>query len=126
MFKKASQLKLRFQTSRGPLSVEQLWDLPMNELASCIRAVRKNIKKASNEDDEELSFLEGTTKASTEDEIRFKVLKEIYTDKKTDIENAQKESERRINNQKILDLIARKKDAELEGKSIEELEALLK
>ena len=32
MYKKASKLKLRFQTQKGNLSVEQLWDLSLDDL----------------------------------------------------------------------------------------------
>ena len=32
MYKQAAQLKLRFATSRGSLSTEQLYDLPISEL----------------------------------------------------------------------------------------------
>ena len=57
MYKTAAQLKLRFQTNVGVLTVEHLWDLSQNQLANAIKAVKKVLKK---NDDDELSFLEDT------------------------------------------------------------------
>jgi len=127
MYKQASQLKLRFDTPKGVLGVENLWDLTKEELAKVAKNYRKKIKDSSKSDDEELSFLEEgkQTQSQIEDTLRFNIIKDIYTTKvaaeKESIEAAQK----KLKNQKILELIAKKQDEELEGKSIEELQAML-
>ena len=55
MYKKASIKKLRFTTTKGNLSVEQLWGLTMTELKTLIKSLHKLIKK---ETDDDLAFLE--------------------------------------------------------------------
>ena len=123
MFKQASQQKLRYQTPRGVLTTEQLWDLSLTDLYSSIRAVKKLIKK---DNDDDLSFLDDTQKTDPENELRFNILKEVYTTKKKANEALRDEKANKVHNQKILELIASKKNSELQGKSVEELEAMLK
>lgn len=127
IFKKASKKKLRFNTNRGVLSVEQLWDLSREEIRHLVIVARNIAKKSSGEvNDSELSFLDSPAKAkATDDELRFEILKDIYLTKKTAEEKAQKRAEVKANNKKILELIARKQDEALEKKSIKDLEELL-
>lgn len=123
MFKQASKLKLRFQTNRGVLSVEQLWDLAQTDLANAIKAVKKVLKTG---DDDELSFLVSTTVVDVENQLRFDILKDVYLTKKKEAEESRDAAANKVHNQKILALIAEKQEEGLKGKSIEELEALLK
>lgn len=127
IYKKASKKKLRFSTNRGSLPVEQLWDLPKEEIRELVIKAREATKKSSGEvNDSELSFLDSPAKTrATDDELRFEILKDIYLTKKAAEEKAQKRAEIKENNKKILDLIARKQDEALEKKSISQLEKLL-
>lgn len=127
IYKKAAKKKLRFSTNRGSLPVEQLWDLPKEEIRELVIKAREAAKKSSGEvSDTELSFLDSPAKAkATDDELRFEILKDIYLTKKTAEEKAQKRAEAKANNKKILELIARKQDEALEKKSIKDLEKLL-
>ena len=127
IFKKASKKKLRFSTNRGVLSVEQLWDLSKDEIRQLVIKAREAAKKSSGEvNDSELSFLDAPAKTkATDDELRFEILKDIYLTKKSAEEKAQKKAEVKENNKKLLELIARKQDEDLEKKSIKELEKML-
>lgn len=127
IYKKASKKKLRFNTNRGVLSVEQLWDLSKEEIRQLVIKAREAAKKSSGEvNDTELSFLDAPVKTkATDDELRFEILKDIYLTKKSAEEKAQKRAEAKENNKKILDLIARKQDEALEKKSIAQLEKML-
>jgi hypothetical protein len=122
-FKEASKQKLRFSTSKGMLSSEQLWDLTLTDLNTCIRNQKKVLRKADGDDD--LSFLDEDSKVDPVEQIKFDVLKEVYMTKKKDNEDLRSAKEKKEHNQKILKIIADKKDKSLEGKSIEELEAML-
>jgi hypothetical protein len=123
MFKQASKLGLRFQTNKGILSVEQLWQLSQTDLSNAIKAVKKVLKK---NDDDELSFLEDTKTVDIENQLRFDILKDVYLTKKKDTEALRNAAEAKAHNQKILSLIAEKQEGKLKGMSIEELEKLLK
>lgn len=123
-FKEASRIKLRFITSKGVLSVEQLWQLSQTELSNCIRSVKKALKKSSDSDDE-LSFLDSTVVVDKEMELRFDILKDVYLTKQQEAENKRNEKDIKAHNDKILKLIADKKEAELSNLSVEELEKKL-
>ncbi len=123
-YKQASKLQLRFQTNRGSLSVEQLWSLSLTDLASAIKAVKKVLKGTDNDD--ELSFLDESKTVDTENQLRFNILKDVYVDKQTALKEARSAQDRKAYEQKILDLIAEKREGALKEKSIEDLEALLK
>ena len=127
MYKKASQQKLRIATSRGMLSVEQLWDLPKEEIGQLAVALRKRIKDARGiNGDSELDFLQPAEHAEeTTDELTFRILKDIYQTLQANEDSACRLAAKRQRNRKLLEVIARKQDQELEGKSIEELEKML-
>jgi hypothetical protein len=123
-FKQASREKLRFLTSQGNLSVEQLWGLRLTPLATIIRGIKKQLKK---ENDDELSFLDGNATSTDKTmELRFNVAKEIYVEMKEEKDAVKTEAAKKEHNEKIMALISKKQEGELEGKSVEELTALLK
>lgn len=122
MFKEASRLKLRFNTTKGLLSVDQLWDLSQTDLVNCIKGVKKLLKKT---DDDELSFLDDLSTVDVLEQLRFDILKDVYLTKKKEAADARDAKQTKEHNNKILELIANKKDTELAGKSIAELEAML-
>lgn len=124
MYKQAAQLKLRFETPKGMLSVEQLFDLTMTDLSTSIKKVNALLKKEKATDDE-LAFLEGIDTTETQNALRFKILKDVYLSKKEARDAAALDYEKKQRNQRIAELIAKKKDEALESKSIEELEKML-
>jgi hypothetical protein len=123
-FKQASRIKLRIPTQYGLLSVEQLWDLSLTKLTEVIKQVKKELKVQQNDD--ELSFLDEDSKVDPEKELSFAILKDIYVTKKKENEEAKLTAQNKANNEKLLDLIYKKQNQELESKSIEELQAMLK
>ena len=76
--------------------------------------------------DSELDFLQPTEHAEeTADELTFRILKDIYQTLQANEDSARRLAAKRQRNRKLLEVIARKQDQELEGKSIEELEKML-
>lgn len=124
MYKQATQLKLRFLTKKGVLSVEQLWDLKFVDLADAVKEAKKVLTNSTGDD--ELSFLDETKKVNTEDQLRFDILKDVYLSKKAENEAKRNALQDKEHNQKIMALIAEKKEDSYRNMSIEELEALLK
>lgn len=122
IFKQASKERLRFETSKGNLSVEQLWDLNLTPLATIVRNLKKQLTK---DNDDELSFLdEKATPVDKTLELKFNVVKAVYIDKKEERDAEQTEAAKKLHNAKIDELIAKKKDEDLGSKTVAELEAL--
>ena len=119
IFKNATKKKYRFNF-RGICTVEDLWDLSVENLD----AIYKILKKQQNENEAE-SLL---AKNKNEDSIlndKIEIIKEIVADKietKKKLENAAK---KRAQNQRILEIIADKENDELKNKSIDDLKAML-
>ena len=125
MYKQATRINLQFETEKGILNLQQLWTLGTTSLSKAIKAINKKLKE-QDKDDDELSFL-GTNVSSKnkEDVLRFEILKDIYLTKKQEAEEEAAKVSKKEQNQKILELISRKKDTALEQMSVEELEKML-
>jgi len=124
MYKKASQLKLRFPTNLGPLSAEQLWDLTQTQLSNGIKEAKKVLKK--NDADDDLAFLENVKEVDVVNQLRFDILKDVYLVNKKEAADLRDAAAVKAHNQKIDALILKKREGEYEEMSVEELEALRK
>jgi hypothetical protein len=120
-FKEASKQGLRIQTSKGLLSVEQLWTLSLTDLDTLAVSLETEYEKSGKK-----SFLTPKSTADKKLKLAFDIVLEVLNDKSDEATKLSEAKERKEHNNKILELIAKKKDGELEGKSVEELEALLK
>lgn len=121
MYKEASKQKLRIQTSKGLLTVEQLWDLPVAELDKTAVALQEEYKESGKK-----SFL---IVKSTKDKVlklKFDIVLDILNTKIDEAAVLTSARETKEHNQKILKMIAEKQDQDLAGKSVKELEAMLK
>jgi hypothetical protein len=133
MFEKASRLKLRFESPKGKLSVEDLWDLPLTadpnrasakeiaNLDDIAKAVNKQLKEL--EDD---SFVAKRPKANAVLQLRLDILKYIISVRLAETEAASQAASRREQQDKILSLIAQKQDEQLRSKTLDELQAMVK
>jgi hypothetical protein len=119
-FKQASKQKLRVSTTKGNLSVEQLWDLSLTDLDT----LAVELETAYNESKGK-SFLTKKTSKDKDIKLAFDVTLEILEAKVQDNNRITEEKERKEHNQKILGIIAEKKEDALKGKSLKELEAML-
>lgn len=121
IFKQASFEKLRVQTSRGPLSPEQLWDLSVTELDTLAVSLQEEHAQSGKK-----SFIKKSSPKDKTTKLKFDVVLEILNTK-MDIQNAAQEAaEVREHNKKILGIIADKKDESLKGKTVKQLEEMLK
>ena len=114
-FEKATRLRLRFETSRGNLNVEDLWRLPLAELDKLAIALNKQLKESSEE-----SFIKAKSKDNKLLELRFDIVKHIIETLLSEDEEQKKAADKRAKREQLLELIAKKKNQELEGKSLEE------
>lgn len=123
-YKKAIRAKLRFQTSKGLLTIEQLWGLTLTELKNLIITLHEAVKKVSSED---LAFLETEViEEESEDKMRFDIAVDVYKTKQQEAKDSREEVAKKAHNQHIAEIIAEKEEADLRSKSVEELKAMMK
>ena len=116
MFEKASRMKLRFNF-KGQCSVEDLWELPLENLDIMYRSLRKKQRDLEGEE----SLLTQKTIEDETLELQIGIIKRIVEVKKAEKEARVLELENRQQARKLDELIAEKKQESLRGKSLEEL-----
>ena len=118
LFEKASKLKIRFNY-RGLITTEDLWDLDVKALDYIYKQLMVTKKESETE-----SLLE-EKKTNPILEVQIEIVKYIFSVKVEERKAAELRAENAAKKQKILAILARKQDAELENKSTEELEKLI-
>lgn len=121
MYKEASKQKLRFATNKGSLSVEQLWDLSLTDLDALAVSLETEHKESGKK-----SFLVSKSVKDKTAKLKFDIALDVLSAKMEEADKATTLKENKVHNEKILALIADKKDASLKGKSVRELEKMLK
>lgn len=123
MFEIATRNKYRFPYVKGLVTVEDLWDLSVENLDVIFKELNAQVKTQKEE-----SLLNTVTKSKKEAELenKIEIVKHIVSVKLAEREKKAKEKERREYKQKILQLIEEKKDKALGDLSVEQLEALIK
>lgn len=126
MFQKASRLKLRFPSSVGSLSVEDLWDLPLKSTANkpCLDDIAKKVYSVL-ESDVRVSFVDDVETSDVINNLRLDILKAIIAVRKEENKAALESIAKRNREQHLLSVLAHKKDEELMGKTAEEIEAMI-
>lgn len=117
MFKQASKMKLRFATSKGNLSVEDLWDLNLITLDKLAVALDEEISKSPRR-----SFIAETTSKNEVAELKLDILKDIIKTKMEEKNKKDAEKQRLSEKNKLLEILAKKQNESLENLSIEELQ----
>lgn len=121
MYKKATELKLRFQTSKGLLTIEQLFDLSLEELDSLAVSFEKEYKASGKK-----SFLVKKSAKDKELKLKFNIVLDVLDTKVEKASILSNASEIKKSNSKLDEIITRKQDAKLEDMSIEELKKMRK
>lgn len=126
MFEKATRIALRFPSSVGLLSVEQVWELPLQNfsgrpnLDDLARFYHNRLKADAN-----VSFVAVGTEQNEDDKLAFDIVKHIIKvklDEKTAADNTRIARDKR---QKLLEIIAKKEEEGLMGASIEDLRKMV-
>lgn len=127
IFEQASRMKLRFATDKGDIDVEQVWGLPLSSttgklnLDDLARGLYQSLSTQT------MSFV-GATAVSKENEVntlRLEIVKHVIAVRMAENQAKLLQAAKAERKQKIMELIARKQDAALEGKSLDELLAEL-
>lgn len=125
MFEKASRQKIRFDSPKGMLTVEDLWDLPLSSgvgranLDDIARALHKQTKSG-----DDVSFVVKERKSDETVQLKFDIVKHIIDVRLAENEANAKAQTLKEKKQYILGLIAQKELEADSAKSIEELKKI--
>lgn len=119
IFEYATRNKVRF-SFKGLISVEDLWDLSLTNLNSIYKELNKQSKQS-----EEESLLNIKTQEDELLNVQIALVKHIVSVKLAEKEAREKTSAKKAQKQKIMSIIAAKKDEELQNSSIDDLQKML-
>lgn len=120
IFEKASRLKLRFPSSKGQLSTEELWDLSLTSLDNIGKTVIRALKDAQEE-----SLIVIKSNATTVLDLQLEILKHIIAVKQTEAEASKLRVANQQHKQLLLELKASKQMQALQNLTAEEIDAQL-
>lgn len=120
MFIRASREKIRFPY-KGQAAVEDLWDLSVVELDKIYKVLNAQMKQAKED-----SLLETKSEEDEKLAVRIGIVKYIVSVKLEEKKAAELAKERKEQKQRIMEILAGKRDEALKEKSVEELERMLK
>lgn len=120
MYKKALRTKLRFSTTKGKLTTEDLFDLSLTDLNNLAIALDKKLSETPRK-----SFISDIAPDTQEDELRFNIVKDIITLKLVERDAARNAKAKAAEKAQLLEILHRKKNEALENLSVAEIEAKL-
>jgi len=121
IYKQAIMQDVRVQTSKGLLTPQQLCTLDIKELDSLAVQLQEEYEQSGKK-----SFL---VKRSVKDrlaKLKFDLVLDILQTKSEQLEEAKQKAEDKAHNEKIIQLISEKNDESLKGKTVKQLEAMLR
>lgn len=119
LFEVASRKAYRFPF-KGMITTEDLWKLSSKNLDEVFKALNSQ-KKVTEEE----SLMQTASDEDVDLLNKIAIVKYIYKYNEQQAVDRLMEREKRQKDQRIMKIIARKQDEALEGKSIEELQAML-
>jgi hypothetical protein len=127
MFERASRAKLRFasvpatkNSPSGFLSVEDLWDIRLTDLDAIFKSLKKDI---GYEQEESLLSPSGTPDPVAL--LKVNLIKHIAEVRLREAEAVKLAKERKMKKQKLMEILERKENQEVEGKSADEIRAMI-
>ena len=126
MFEKASRLKLRFSTSIGMLSAEDLWDLPLSSrngtanLDDIARNLDVDLQQGAGR-----SFVTKTSPVNDLLKLKFDIVLHVIEVKLAEADAAAQVRANKDKKQQLLGIIAQKENETLMGTSLDELKKMV-
>ena len=123
MFETATRLKLRFESPKGNLTVEQLWDMPLLgkegfDLDTVAKGANGVLKALT-----EQSFVNtGRTPAHERAELAFEIVLHVIKVKQAEAEATKTRAAKRAERDQLLAILAEKQAGALSELSVQELQ----
>jgi len=121
IFEQAAKLKIRFNF-RGVISIEDLYDLSLEELNILYMQINKKLKEQT---DEGLLREARSNKYTESLQLQLDLLKHIFDEKEAAMQAIKAEKLRKDKKARIMEIISNKQDQELLNKPTEELMKML-
>ena len=124
MFMQATRIALRFPSNKGPLTVEQLWDLPLQaknsfDLDTVAKTVNAELRALSDD-----SFVETRSNpAKAEKALVLEIVKAIIAYKQGENSAARAAAANKDMRDRLLAIRAEKQAENLKGMTLEEIDA---
>lgn len=115
-FEKASKKKLRFESGKGKLTVENLWDLSLEDLDTIGIKVKKVLEQTGTE-----SLISTKPKTNADDELRLAIIKHIIAYKLKQQEERANRQARAEKLNALQQLAAQKQTEEFSKQSLDEV-----
>ncbi len=119
MFEKAVRMKLRWPF-RGQCSAEDLWDLTALQLDAIYKALSRDVKMQNEE-----SLLDERSEADEVLNLQIGIVRRVFEVKKAEQDARKNATLRKARKEKLLDVMARKQDAQLEDMPLEDLQKMI-
>jgi formate-dependent nitrite reductase cytochrome c552 subunit len=116
IFKEALKKNFRFQSNKGIVTTEDLFDLPLTQLDFMFKSLNKLSKESTEE-----SLLSTRTQSNKDIDIKIEIIKSIVSDK---LDEKQKAEARVVNKEKkelLLDVLNKKRNEALVNMSEEDI-----
>jgi hypothetical protein len=117
LFENASRKKLKFATTKGVMSVEDLWDLSLESLDIIAIGLNKQIKNSDTE-----SFIVKKSLVNTTLQLQFDIAVHIITVKQEEQEKRKLAKDKAEKRAQLKELIGKKIRNAQEEKSLDELQ----
>lgn len=124
MYKEAARLSLRFPTSKGSITVEDLWKLPLIKADPCLDDLAIDLSRAIERSPGK-SFVLEVADVNETLQLKFDIVKDIIDTKLLEQESRKLLTAKAEKKKEILALIAEKQKDALGEQSIEQLTAML-
>lgn len=127
IFERAARAKLRFASSVGELTTEQLFDLPLattGNRASLDRVAREVYGELKTYDD--ISFIETKPEPrKVQLELQLEIVKHVIESKKADLAAVETRAKKAELRRQLTEVLAKKQGEQLEGLSVEDIQKKL-
>lgn len=122
IFEYATRNKIRFASSRGELTVEQLWDVPLRSKDDFNLNTVAKVANAAVKDTNEENFVEtARTAGHVRTETALELVKHVIESKLADEASVKKRTDNKIRKEKLLAVLAEKQNGKLSALSEKEL-----
>ena len=127
IFEQATRRAIRFESAKGDLSVEQLWDLPLQSRNQFdLDTVAKTVNRQLNAVTEESFFSVRENPAKETLSLKLEIVKHIISVKLQEAEEARNRANKASEKEKLLRLLDEKQNEALRALTPEEIQERLK